>query len=99
MTEQKPPRNGRDFAIGFFGSSVPATLLIVASGFGALNDNLGVSLFFAAIVISFIAILAGFIWALNSKRKYIALGIISSILAIPLLVFGSCFAIISGLNF
>ena len=97
MTEQQPPSNGRDFVIGFFSSTIPATLLIVASGFGVTGKL--AALFPIAIIVCLVAVIVATIMAFKHKRKYIAIGLLASILAVPLLVFGSCLAIISNLSF
>ena len=88
MLKQEPQRRGKDFLIGFIPSLILAliaiALLLTVEDFAFLN-----LLFFTGIGLS-IAALVAFI----RLRAFIALGIITVLVATPLLLIGSCFAFI-----
>ncbi len=88
MLKQEPQRRGKDFLIGFIPSLILAliaiTLLLTIGDLVILN-----LLFFVGIGLSIAAIVA-FI----RLRAFIALGIITVLVATPLLLIGSCFAFI-----
>jgi len=81
-----------DFFIGFFG------FFGISAAAGFLISLLG-SLLYALYSIQWILYVAifagGIVWANAHGRKYIALGILSTLL-IPLLLFGACIIIFSG---
>ena len=88
MTEP-PPRNGRDFAIGFFGS----ILLTVPSMMLLLTEIIGPALAPAILAV----LVLGAVIAFIRKRKFIGIGILIGITAIPFLFVGSCFAVMPWL--
>lgn len=83
MNNQDPRHRGKDFLIGIIPSLIPAgialAMLFSAETFAPLLW-VGAGLVVAA-VIAFICL-----------RPYIALGILTAIIATPLLLIGSCFA-------
>ncbi len=79
MTEQKPQRKGRDFAIAFFGSLFLAVL-----------SSLWGSLFF--MTSTGIGLIAATIFAFIRHRKFIGIGILTALVGAPLLLLGSCYA-------
>jgi hypothetical protein len=97
MTEQKTPRNGRDFAIGFFGSilltGIGTTLvgllpvflpnIMVLETFQVLLSLAGIGLVVVIPVMAFV-----------NNRKFIGIGILSALVAVPLLLIGSCYTIL-----
>jgi len=95
MTEQKPPRNGLDFAIGFFGSILLVTTVSTVSGLLSklLPNIMTVALGLVSLMINLSFFIVGPIVAFRRKRKFIGIGILAALIAVPLLLMGSCFAI------
>lgn len=92
MTEQKPQRKGRDFAISFFGCLLLMALEVVL--FVGLYDGTVSNSTFQASSLGIIAIIvAALVIAFVAHRKFIGIGILSALIAGPLLLTGSCFAI------
>lgn len=83
MTEQKPQRKGRDFAIGFFGSLLLALIALVLT----IPAKSPAPLFIAAIG----AVIATVI-TFRRHHKFIGIGILAALVGVPLLMLGSCFA-------
>ena len=82
-----------DFFIGFFG------FFGISAAAGFLISILGSLLYVVYSIqwIVYVAIFAGgIIWANANGRKYIVLGILSTLL-IPLLLFGACVILFSGI--
>ncbi|MFA6172298.1 MAG: hypothetical protein WC334_09180 [Kiritimatiellales bacterium] len=99
MTEQKPQRKGRDFLIGFFGSAfaVVGVLifpLIISDGMGPSMEDFVIGLsYIGGIIFAVVAARASF----TRHRKFIGIGILAATVAVPLLLFGSCNLLLSGL--
>ena len=98
MTEQKPQRKGRDFAIGFFGGPLLATIAYILVGMASsflkkgVSDNVEVIIIYLAstglvVVVPIITFVR--------HRKFIGIGILTALVAVPLLLLGSCFALSS----
>ena len=89
MTEQKPQRKGRDFAIGFFVGLVPLVLgFILLTGILKGTDSFYFNL---------LAALTGLITIVVFWRRhlFIGIGMVTALVAVPLLLLGSCFALSS----
>lgn len=86
MLKQETPRRGKDFLIGFIPSLIVAltgiTLLFTRDDINSLNIFLiaGAILFGLAII------------ALACHRAFIAMGIVTVLVASPFLLIGSCLA-------
>lgn len=95
MTETKQQRPGRDFAIGFFGSILLATGLFTLAGIlsfgshGTTVDKIGIITTIAGIGFVVVAPILSFIY----HRKFIGIGILTALVAVPLLLIGSCYTI------
>ena len=83
------PRRGRDFLIGFGAATAYAVLVGVILAYAQSS---------AALVFSVAILLLAALEMLLRKRHYIALGIVTAIVALPFLLIGTCFAIF-GLDF
>jgi len=88
-----------DFCMGFFGPLIlfqllQTPLLIFSSIFSS-----GMYTMFSSILIFVLALFLGIFFFIKFKktRRYISMGIISSVV-IPLILFGACWVLFSGLN-
>lgn len=82
VIEPEPQRKGRDFAIGAVGSillAISAVAFSVAGGHAAVHN------------VAFVALAIGGIISLFTPRKFIGIGILCAMVAIPVLFVGSCF--------
>jgi hypothetical protein len=97
MTEPKPQRKGRDFVIGFLGSILLVTTTSILAGItssflkGAMVDIIGITIYIAGIILVVVVPIITFI----CHRKFIGFGILTALVAVPLLLIGSCFALSS----
>lgn len=73
-----------DFLIGFFGA--PAIIIATARFFSDF------------VALMYLLMLVACAVAFAKERRFIGLGILVVIVAIPLIVFGSCLAILGGLG-
>lgn len=93
MTEPKQQRPGRDFAIGFFGSillvGIATTFTGLLSAFlhGVMLNTFRTLLYLAGIGLVVVAPVIAFV----HHRKFIGIGILSALVAVPLLLIGSCY--------
>ena len=85
MTKLEPPRRGNDFLIGF----IPGLIVAILTGVLMFTIESFTPLFLA-IGGLFIATIIAF----TRHRSFIALGIITVLVATPLLLIGTCFAIV-----
>jgi len=93
-----------DFCIGFFGTGIALQIisgvffLFVTFIFGNNPDQ---SLIYLTLLLSIIILLAlyilGIVIAFKKGRRFIGIGIISTIL-VPLLLFGACIILFAGLS-
>lgn len=84
MNQQDPRYRGKDFLLGIIPSLVPAGIAVVLLFTAETLAPLlwvGAGLIVAAII------------AFVCLRPYIALGILTAIIATPMLLIGSCFAL------
>lgn len=91
MTETKQQRPGRDFAIGFFVNLLLIAIeifLFIGLYDGSVSDSTFLGASFGLIAI----LVASLVIAFVAHRKFIGIGILSSLVAGPLLLIGSCFA-------
>ena len=78
----KPPHRGRDFLIGFV-----STFCLAVVGFFLLNwgkwkgDDLNILV---------LVLIFGIFMAYRNQRPHIALGILVAVIAVPLLLLGTC---------
>ncbi len=87
MTEQKPKQHGKDFLMGF----LPSLLLaIINVAILIISDDL---MMLNVMFISGAILIIGAIVALIFRRPFIGAGMIAALVASPLLLLGSCFAI------
>ena len=86
MTEPVTPRPGKDFILGFIPSLVVAILVVIAT----LSAEM-----FTPLVVGGIGLLSAAIMAVIFRRPFIGVGIITVIISAPLLLIGSCFALLS----
>jgi hypothetical protein len=95
MTETKPQRKGRDFVIGFLGSILLVTTTSILAGItssflkGPMVDVVGILMSIAGIGLVTVVPIITFI----CHRKFIGFGILTALVAVPLLLVGSCFAL------
>ena len=94
MTEPKPQRKGRDFAIGFFGS-LPFLILEFILFLGLFDNTISVFPFWAVAIGLVVATIVAF----RRHRKFIGFGMLTALVAVPLLLLGSCYAIVSQMKF
>jgi hypothetical protein len=89
MTEQTPQRKGRDFAIGFFVGLIPLILgIILLLGILEGTDPFYFNLLAAGTILALI----GVFWR---RHLFVGIGMLTALVATPLLLLGSCFALSS----
>ncbi len=89
MTEPKPQRKGRDFAIGFFVGLIPLAL-----GFILLLKVLnGADIFYFNILAGGTVLIT--IGVFLRRHLFVGIGMLAALVAVPLLLLGSCFALSS----
>ena len=83
MTETRLQRKGRDFAIGFFGSLILLVITAIPLFLKGPAD---------AFFISILGLLLAIIVSFANQRAVIGIGIgiITALVAVPLLLLGSC---------
>lgn len=83
MTELEPKHRGKDFLVGFLPS---LTLAVMTIALLFANEA------FMPLILAGAGLLVAAIIAFIRLRAFIALGIITVLVATPLLMIGSCFA-------
>ena len=78
------PRRGRDFLLGFFSTLLLGILLLILSA--GINSP-------AIPALGLLLIGAGLVVAFAKGRRHIAFGILTAVVAVPLLLIGTCFAV------
>lgn len=91
-----------DFCLGFFGIWIVmigiSTILSWFSGlFGGFTSFVNI-FYIPGLILDIVFVVFGITLSFRKGRRYIGIGIISSAL-VPLLVFGACLIVLSGLNF
>ena len=86
MTQLDPRYRGKDFLRGF----LPSLIIAVLTGISLFTNETFMPLIWAGAGLV-VATLIAFIF----RRAFIALGIITVLVATPLLLIGSCFALIA----
>lgn len=89
MNTPESPQNlhrGRDFLLGFILTLCHAIIIFF------LSNGLATPLF---PILGILIPLLGIFWAFTKHRRHIAFGILTAIIAIPLLLIGTCFAVFS----
>ena len=88
-----------DFCLGFFGIWVVDTIVwfLLAGVFSTLNAGILGNFFVSIFIILILPFIIFPIIFFNIGRRYVAIGILSS-LVLPLIIFGACLIIISGLG-
>lgn len=85
----QPPRRGRDFLIGF-----ASTFGLAIVGLFSLSWGKGDYLTILVMVL-----VLGLIVAYRNQRPHIALGILVAVIAVPLLLLGTCLVAMSSMEF
>ena len=90
MTEQKPQRKGRDFLIGFLANLLLIVLMILLLT-GIIDSPSGSVFALLSIIVGGVSVILPAI-AFIRRRKFIGIGMLAALVAVPLLLVGSCFA-------
>ena len=88
MSDDGQPNQGKDFLIGFASGSI---VLAIAAAIMVNTDSVD-PLLWASAGMAVAAMIA-----VNFERPKIGLGIVTTLIAVPLLLIGTCFAMFSGI--